>query len=169
MALALNNEAEKEQILKRKSMKKIKPLHILLPLFMAAMLTLLGSCEVRVSNNGDLDGFWHMEKVDTIATGGTLDLSKELRFWAYQVNLMTVSNQQTGSIYVMYFDHSGGTLRAYNMHYHQRMEGDPPIEDASLVNEFGLNALDETFQVESLSGSRMVLATDRLRLHFRKF
>lgn len=150
-------------------MKRIKPLHLLLPLVFAALLPLLGGCEVRVSNNGDLDGFWHMEKVDTIATGGTLDLSQERRFWAFQVNLMTVSNLQMGSTYVMYFDHSGGTLRAYNMHYNNRTEGDPPLEEVTEVNQFGLNALDETFQVESLSGSRMVLATDRLRLHFRKF
>ena len=39
-------------------------------LSLAVMMLTLSSCEVETSQNGDLDGFWHLEQVDTLATGG---------------------------------------------------------------------------------------------------
>ena len=41
---------------------------------------LLNSCEVDSSDNGDLDGFWHLESVDTLATGGRCDYSNQRVF-----------------------------------------------------------------------------------------
>lgn len=41
-------------------------------LSLAVMMLTLSSCEVETSQNGDLDGFWHLEQVDTLATGGDL-------------------------------------------------------------------------------------------------
>lgn len=38
-------------------------------LSLAVMMLTLSSCEVETSQNGDLDGFWHLEQVDTLATG----------------------------------------------------------------------------------------------------
>ena len=40
-------------------------------LFFAVLVFTLSSCEIETSQNGDLDGFWHLEQVDTLATGGT--------------------------------------------------------------------------------------------------
>ena len=53
-------------------------------------LTTLASCEIETSDNGDFDGFWHLERVDTLATGGTLDLSKKRVFWGVQYKLISV-------------------------------------------------------------------------------
>lgn len=36
---------------------------------------LLNSCEVDSSDNGDLDGFWHLESVDTLATGADVTIA----------------------------------------------------------------------------------------------
>ena len=41
-------------------------------LSLAVMMLTLSSCEVETSQNGDLDGFWHLEEVGTLATGGGL-------------------------------------------------------------------------------------------------
>ena len=65
---------------------------------------LLTSCDLETSSNGNLDGFWHLVKVDTLQTGGVKDTSKKLIFWAFQLNLM-----KTGE-YMARFDHSDGQL-----------------------------------------------------------
>lgn len=169
MAQPINGGADEDKSLKEEREMMKKKSHLISLLFVTLLLAVLGACEVRRSNNGDLDGFWHLEQIDTLATGGSLDLREELRFWSFQVHLMQVADYQTGGQFVMYFDHSDGKLRAYDMRYDNRESADPILEDVSLVAPFGINSLHETFNVESLSGSRMVLSTDSLRLHLRKF
>jgi hypothetical protein len=56
----------------------------------AFVIVALASCEIETSDNGDFDGFWHLERVDTLATGGTLDLSKKRVFWGVQYKLISV-------------------------------------------------------------------------------
>lgn len=56
----------------------------------AFALVALASCEIETSDNGDFDGFWHLERVDTLATGGTTDLSKKRVFWGVQYKLISV-------------------------------------------------------------------------------
>ena len=41
----------------------------------AALAAGMQSCEIETSHNGDLDGFWHLTGVDTLATGGKRDLA----------------------------------------------------------------------------------------------
>ena len=45
------------------------------------VLCFQSACTIEMSDNGDLDGYWHLEQVDTLATGGKLNLSKERVFW----------------------------------------------------------------------------------------
>ena len=66
------------------------------------------------------------------------------------------------------FEHKGKTLRLYDPHVNDRMNGDPAVDDAGMLRPFGVNALDETFGVERLTGSKMVLSTEELRLSFTK-
>lgn len=51
---------------------------------------LLASCNVETSDNGPLDGFWHLERVDTLATGGSTDYHKGYVFWGVQKDLMYI-------------------------------------------------------------------------------
>ena len=39
-------------------------------LYIFSTLLLFCSCDIESSKNGDLDGFWHLERVDTISTSG---------------------------------------------------------------------------------------------------
>ena len=51
----------------------------------AAILTTalaLASCELETSDNGKFDGFWHLERVDTLATGGSLNLDPKSMAYA---------------------------------------------------------------------------------------
>ena len=123
---------------------KRKDIYTIIAAWLTAVLS--ASCEIETSDNGDLDGFWHLERVDTIRTGGRLDLKDEYVFWAVQKDL----------------------LNACDRHGNDRMNGDPAVDDAGMLRPFGVNALDETFGVERLTGSKMVLSTEELRLSFTK-
>ncbi len=132
----------------------------------------LVSCTIENIDNGDLDGFWHMEAMDTVATGGRLDLSDEVLFWAFQAKLM--HTQGSTDEFFFRFTHSGGTLLLYDPyldHWHQDQEdgGDIEVEDPTLLHPYGIQTLADTFTVETLNSSKMILSTQQHRLHFTKF
>lgn len=138
---------------------------------MAAWLMLcLMSCEVETSGNGDLDGFWHLERVDTLRTGGACDLSSHKRFWAVQHHLLQLYTRESSNVhnYNLRFALDGDTLRTYDPCINDKPIGDPIVIEPSGLSPYGINHLEDTFRIERLSGSRMVLCTDELRLTFRK-
>lgn len=138
----------------------------------AAAITALGlaSCELETSSNGHLDGYWHMVSVDTLATGGTCDMSEKRMFWAVQAKLLQLFNRDNALApsFFMRFDHGDGTLRLYAPYEDKRSEGDIEVTEPTPLRPFGISATDETFKVEQLSGSHMVLTGATLRLSFRK-
>lgn len=145
-------------------MRTIKVL-IVMALSAAAMT----SCEIETSGNGDLDGFWHLVRVDTLATGGVRDMSGGRVFWSVQVGLLNATDyDKYPKGYLFHFDKTDSTLRIFDPYADNRAEGDIKVEDPALLNHLGINALDETFSIERLEGSRMTLATERLRLSFKK-
>ena len=60
-------------------------------LFFAVLVFTLSSCEIETSQNGDLDGFWHLEQVDTLATGGTCSFADKRIFWGCQRYIVQVN------------------------------------------------------------------------------
>lgn len=138
-----------------------------LPLFVLPLL--FASCTLETDGNGDLAGFWHLESVDTLKTGGTLNLSSELRFWAVQGKLLNVSDKNSGASYYYEFKHEGDSLLLPTPYCDDRMNGDPVLTDVERLRPFGINLLNEGFRIESLSSSRMALTSTTLRLGFKKF
>ena len=141
---------------------------------------LLASCNVETSDNGPLDGFWHLERVDTLATGGATDYSSGYVFWGVQKDLIYIkdsSNSNVGAYYLR-FNQTNDSLhitKIYLDHGHEdnpyhEQGGDIPVEaiDRNL-RFFGLNALPEHFKKEAINGNRMILSTEKLRLKFKKF
>ena len=61
------------------------------------------------------------------------------------------------------------TLFLYEPRINDRDNHDPEVEDVSYLYQFGIYELNETFQIEKLSASKMILKSDKLRLHFKKF
>ena len=136
----------------------------------ALMASCMASCDIETSDNGDLDGFWHMERVDTLATGGVCDLSERRVFWSVQVGLVNVTDyDKEARGYLFHFENVNSSLRLYDPYKDNREDGDIKVEDPSILSPYGVNALDETFRIEGLSANRMTLATDELRLSFKKF
>ena len=129
------------------------------------------SCELETSGNGDLDGFWHLVQVDTLQTGGVKDTSKELFFWSFQVNLLEFSDRSYQiPIFMARFNHDNGQLKVTQPCLYNRDEGNEMVTEENVkdISPYGLNALEETFRVEELSGSRMTLSNGTLRLYFKK-
>lgn len=139
-------------------------------------LTTLASCEIETSDNGDFDGFWHLERVDTLATGGTLDLSKKRVFWGVQYKLISVydiDKEGTFGYYLRFKQTSDQivTHTPYKNNWHQDVEngGDHPIDDPTQLAPYGINDLEEEFVKEKLDGGQMVLRSKTLRLKFKRF
>ena len=145
-----------------------------------AAVLLAASCDIETSDNGNLDGLWHLERVDTIATGGSADRSNEYTFWGAQLRLMYTydsNNSNVGSFYLRFSQTADSLIveKAYINHWHEDnpnvdQGGDIPVTTVNdSLRHFGINELPEGFAKEKLSGSRMTLRSKTLRLHFRKF
>lgn len=139
--------------------------------FLSAVMCmlLLSACEIVTYDNGKLDGFWHMEQIDTIATGGVKDMSGEVYFWAVQSKILEVSDRTTIDRIIFRFKDENNKLSLYDARISDRTIGDPLIQDVDLLRPFGVNALEEEFDIEALDGGKMVLRSETLRIRFRKF
>lgn len=147
-----------------------KPIVFLSAVFMSLCLM---SCDLETSDNGKLDGFWHLERVDTLATGGSLDMSNDKVFWSFQVRLLWL--QGGSSSFYLRFNQEGDSLTInspYTNEGHEETLGDggnKPVSDPSVLRDYGIDALETHYKKEALDGSRMTLRSRRLRLMFRKF
>ena len=144
----------------------------LINIFIFSLLFLFASCvEFEHSENGDLDGYWHLVAVDTLSTGGTTDLSQERCFWMVQGTLFQLYSPDlnNGERYISHFTHEGDQFVIHQVYYSRRAEGDPAVEDVAILQPFGINSTqEETFKIEELKGGRMVLTSSLLRLTLKK-
>ena len=136
-----------------------------LTVFFSVLLS-MSSCDLETSGNGKLDGFWHLERVDTLLTGGVCDMSELRVFWAFQHHLLELNGYVTC---LCRFSHSDGSLVISSPYRYDREQGDEPLTDVELLLPYGINNLEERFTVERLSSSQLVLTTEQLRLIFTKF
>lgn len=147
-------------------MKGMKALGLLVILaFMAA------SCTLEMSDNGKLDGFWQLQEMDTISTGGKCDTRDSLFFWAVQKNLLEIKDPE-GAVeknIVFRFEHVGDSLILTEPYYSNRDSSDIRIDNPEVLNRFGIYHIREPFFVNNLTGSKMELKSDRFLLHFRKY
>lgn len=138
---------------------------------------MFSSCTLESSDNGDLDGFWHLEQVDTLATGHSTDFSKKYVFWGIEHKLIAVKETDTNrDQFYFRFEQTSDSLKitqAFVNHGHQdngEDGGDIPVTEVSEdLRYYGVDVLPEGFQKEALSGSKMILKSKTLRLKFKKF
>lgn len=138
---------------------------------LCALLFLNTACSkwFETSKNGHLDGYWHLDAVDTLSTGGTLDLAEQRVFWSVQGTVFSLyAPDVAGQRYVSQFSYSGDTFKILDLRIDDRTKGDPKVEDISKVQHFGVNKTDESFTIENLKHNKMTLRSESLRLHFTK-
>lgn len=137
-------------------------------LFLLFSLPLLASCTLENDGNREFDGFWHVERIDTLSTGGQLDVSHQKLFWSIQGKLVTVSDKSSVSTYYFHHHEAADTIHLTDPHIHHRAQGDPELTDVEVLRPFGINSLEESFQYTT-SSSRLVLTSSRLRISMKRF
>ena len=141
----------------------------------AITASLCVSCELEISDNGKLDGNWHLTSIDTLATGGQCDLSQQRIYWAVQGKLLYVRDIAQNPIgYFFRFRQESNHLilsEPYLSGGHEDNEdgGDHQVTDVDILRPFGINNLEEDYIKEQLTSSRMTLQSETLRLNFVKF
>lgn len=150
-------------------MKKITRLFIVL--CTSSMVLTFAACKLETSDNGQLDGFWKLTRVDTLATGGVLDLRESGIFWSVQMNLISVEDkyQEDAHPILFRFNHTGTTLELSEPYISYQYTGDKAVDDVKTLAPFGINNLKESFTVETLNSSKLYLSTSQLRLSFTRF
>jgi len=139
-------------------------------LLSAILLGVVTGCELERSDNGQLDGFWQLKTIDTLATAGTCDMRYSNLTWAFQGKILELRNA-TNILrdYLMRFNHDGDSLIVNSPYIIARNSGDVRVDNPLMLAPFGINRLEEHFHILHLSSSAMTLESDRLRLHFRKY
>lgn len=151
-------------------------------LFILSLVCTIGlsSCDVETSGNGDFDGFWHLVRVDTLATSGSCDVSQRTVFWAVQYHLIQLRGgdrrEEGGEGRECYirFERSDNQLIVSDPHRKERSDdesrADPAIDEDNffLLKPYGINNYTERFAIERLNSEEMVLQSATLRLHFYK-
>lgn len=139
--------------------------------FLITILFALASCGdlLEHSQNGELDGYWKLTTIDTLATGGQKSVSEQSLFMAVQGKIMMLNDRNNGDEYVFQFNHADGHLKIFDARQSNRGKGDPLLTDPEGLRPFGFNNLEEDFTVEKLSSGKLIVNDGTLRLHFIKF
>lgn len=155
-------------------MRTRKSTYYIIMTFIGIIVCLM-SCTVESSDNGKLDGFWHLEEVDTLTTGGKNNLSDKRIFWGVQNKLISIKDYDTESFYCRFQQTSDSLIMSspYINHWHQDQGddgGDIPMKEISdNLRRCGINHMEEHFCKVRLTGGDMILANKEYRLRFRKF
>ncbi len=150
---------------------KLKATYKITRALCAAILvaTMLCSCTLESANGGDFDGMWHLTSIDTLATGGTRDMSKEMIFWSFENKLMEADDKSGGNQSILFrFSYANGSLTLSSPYAYDRNNGDRALTDSTLLLPFGINKIEESFQILQNKGSRLKLQSATLKLSFKR-
>ena len=139
-----------------------------------SVISLMTACHMESSDNGHLDGFWHLVRVDTLSIDtlsivGTSDLHQDYFFWAFQFQLLSVRNtQKSPEEYFLRFQRQGDELVLSHPFQYVLQGKDAPVENIDLLRPFGINDQEERFRIVHLSSRRMMLQNHFLVLTMQK-
>lgn len=121
------------------------------------------SCDLERSENGDLDGIWKLQELDSLATGKHVDTSSSSLAFAVQAHLLQLNGG--GKMVLCRFEHKADSLILYDPYINHKT----PVEDVKVLKPYGFTGLRQAFLIEKLNSKRMVLKTDELRMWFEKY
>lgn len=136
-----------------------------------AVSAILTSCEVHDSDNENLDGYWYLTRVDTIATGGVNEYRGQRVFWSFQGSLLQMNRVEIDCYYMASFSHKGNELVVEHPYLYDRNNGGYYIADETMyeIKPFGLNSIKESFTLKTLDDHNMVLDNGKFRLCFERY
>ena len=139
------------------------------------MSLLLASCDIETSDNGQLDGLWQMREIEDLQTGQTSDGRDVDAQWSFQGSLLMLHAATHARFNIVYcsFKHEGNRLQLSAPYFGGRFDpefnDDVKVDNPEDLHIYGLYRLDEAFQVLQLDSKTMILQSDSVRLHFRKY
>lgn len=132
----------------------------------------LFSCENKWPINGYLDGQWQLMTIDH--NGNQTNKKGEKIYWNFQLHMLMLNVSNTN--YFAHFEHSNDSIRLCDISFSSanekkeddniRMSGE---EIKDILSPYGIDVVDESYKVESLSDETMILSNNGKVLTFRKF
>lgn len=150
--------------------------NIILFTIMAFVAVCLASCSLEADNvdgDGDFEGFWHLESIETLAADSTSsattqDLSHQRFFWSFQHKLLQLKDfDGPNKTYLCRFEIAGGKFTVTQAYYSSNGD-DVPIENDSVLAAYGIPGLNKQFDY-SIDGGKMTLTSGNTRLRLKKF
>lgn len=136
--------------------------------YILTILFLMTSCDIEMSDNGNLDGLWQMTEMQETGKEA-IDMRETGTIWGFQFRLLELRNKSNQYGFLCRFEHKDGHLRVYEPYDQKHDESDDPVTDATILNPFGLYTTSEDFQIEALTSSNLTIKSDKVRLKFRKY
>lgn len=138
----------------------------------AVIATFLVSCSLETDNAGDVKGMWHLTAIENIEDGSVTDMSNRRIFWSFEVKLLELDDKDHQYPSILYrFSLQNDNLSLTEPYYFDREgeNGDRVLEDVKDLQPYGISELNETFRIEAISGSKMILVSNAKRLRFKHF
>ena len=141
--------------------------------FLLPVLALLfSSCSLETDNDaGDLEGMWHLVRIEESVTNTHIDVSNEVIFWSFQAKLLQMEDK-TGQhySYLYRFRIDNDQLTLTSPYQFDRENGDRPLTAyESTLGLYGIKSLTSVFRIEKIDRRKMILNDGAVRLYFDKF
>ena len=122
--------------------------------FLLPVLALLfSSCSLETDNDaGDLEGMWHLVRIEESATNTHIDVSNEVIFWSFQAKLLQMEDK-TGQhySYLYRFRIDNDQLTLTSPYQFDRENGDRPLTAyESTLGLYGIKSLTPMFRIEKI-------------------
>ena len=141
--------------------------------FLLPVLALLfSSCSLETDNDaGDLEGMWHLVRIEESVTNTHTDVSNEVIFWSFQAKLLQMEDK-TGQhySYLYRFRIDNDQLTLTSPYQFDRENGDRPLTAyEATLGLYGIKSLTPMFRIEKIDRRKMILNDGAVRLYFDKF
>lgn len=141
--------------------------------FLLPVLTFLfSSCSLETDNDaGDLEGMWHLVRIEESVTNTHIDVSNEVIFWSFQAKLLQMEDK-TGQhySYLYRFRIDNDQLTLTSPYQFDRENGDRPLTAyEATLGLYGIKSLTPVFRIEKIDRRKMILNDGAVRLYFDKF
>ena len=141
--------------------------------FLLPVLALLfSSCSLETDNDaGDLEGMWHLVRIEESVTNTHTDVSNEVIFWSFQAKLLQMEDK-TGQhySYLYRFRIDNDQLTLTSPYQFDRENGDRSLTAyEATLGLYGIKSLTPMFRIEKIDRRKMILNDGAVRLYFDKF
>lgn len=136
------------------------------------IIILISSCE-SYQIHGDLDGFWQVSSIENKETGNITYCNGDT-YYSFQRELVLVSyilpHRPVGQMkenHIAHFAYENDSIYMTDFRIYLDREGkQTPLSE---LEKFGLYELYNTFAVEELNSSSLVLSSEKTRISLKKY